>query len=769
MRGFVGALFVIILGGLLTFVFTQRQPRFPSDIVEFLPVGDDSSSAAKELARSGLSQRVVLLIEGVPHEQRREFVGKFVEDMKGSGLFREVSGGPPNTMSQVHDVYFPHRYSHLASTSEELEQLNTAAAMQDKAESFLAALNGRYSMFLQRAGPKDPLLAYIGMVERLSTLMRPTMHVVDGFYQTSSGESVIFAELSVSPFDSKSAVQVHDFIHTSFDQHNVFEAKLMISGVYRYTKSISTTIKNDIQRITVVSLFGILFIFGFGFGKLRFALLPILSIGVGVLAAILFTSIVLSEIHLIALAFGASLIGVCVDFSIHFLNLSTHSKRSVWPPIWLGALTTIGGFSVLLTSTVPALKQIAVFSTIGVVTSVGTTWLLARHFFLTEKAPRHQRAVVAVNQMFDLLRTRPLWALSLGVPTLLIPMLGLPSLHIEKDMRSLRDPLPALRIEDELVQAKISGERSSSVIIVRGNDAQTALDRNDSLAVQLEHAIANRELEGYSSMHHLLWSGKTQAMNREFLQENRNSLLSKMSKAYDEAGVDSATLEPIKEQNFFAPKEFLTLSDLRGSALSSLVDLFDARKDGTVLLTFLERVDKPQALADRVAAVPGAFMFNQEDSLNSAWQELGHEITRAALYGLALIAFIVVLGFRKVRSILVAMVPPFAGCFASLGVFGLMEVPVGPIHGLGLMLVIALAADYGVMLASHHRDIGPAALSIFMAYGSTMFSFGALGLSEHPLLRSFGLTIAMGATFALLLLPFSAVLLQRKKDTVCES
>ena len=149
--------------------------------------------------------------------------------------------------------------------------------------------------------------------------------------------------------------------------------------------------------------------------------------------------------------------------------------------------------------------------------------------------------------------------------------------------------------------------------------------------------------------------------------------------------------------------------------------------------------------------------------MEAAWQQLGNEIVRAAILGLILIAFITVWGFRSVRPVLVALVPPVVGSFATLGVFGLLGVHVGPIHGLGLMLVIALAADYGVMLAA--RSMGTTALSIVMAYISTLFSFGALALSDHPLLKSFGMTIAIGATLAVCVLPLSDILLNAGKDT----
>ena len=76
------------------------------------------------------------------------------------------------------------------------------------------------------------------------------------------------------------------------------------------------------------------------------------------------------------MVFGASLIGVCIDYTFHFFGtyLGGYSKstpelalRAVLAAITMGALTSILGYSGLLLAPFPGLKQMAAFSCVGLV------------------------------------------------------------------------------------------------------------------------------------------------------------------------------------------------------------------------------------------------------------------------------------------------------------------------------------------------------------------------------------------------------------------
>lgn len=105
--------------------------------------------------------------------------------------------------------------------------------------------------------------------------------------------------------------------------------------------------------------------------------LSMLALGVGMLTALAFGLWVFGTLHVGALLFGVSLIGVAVDYSLEYCSEIFYSgsktpeqrmKTSVMG-ISLGTATTVIGYLTLFLAPFPGLKQVAAFSTIGLIGS----------------------------------------------------------------------------------------------------------------------------------------------------------------------------------------------------------------------------------------------------------------------------------------------------------------------------------------------------------------------------------------------------------------
>ena len=77
------------------------------------------------------------------------------------------------------------------------------------------------------------------------------------------------------------------------------------------------------------------------------------------------------EIHILTLVFGATLLGICVDYVFHMLcatatGLSgSQAKAKLFQPLSLSLLTTCIGYAVMAFSPMPGLRQMAVFCITG--------------------------------------------------------------------------------------------------------------------------------------------------------------------------------------------------------------------------------------------------------------------------------------------------------------------------------------------------------------------------------------------------------------------
>lgn len=138
----------------------------------------------------------------------------------------------------------------------------------------------------------------------------------------------------------------------------------------------------------------------------------------------------------------------------------------------------------------------------------------------------------------------------------------------------------------------------------------------------------------------------------------------------------------------------------------------------------------------------------------------------AGLYALIVIVGVLLLDFRGVRPMLVAVAPLAVGMLLALGVLGLCGLNLNPANMIALPLILGVGVDNGVHVLHDHilrRAAGFPTISRAIGRGvlvkalSTMIAFGALMISSHRGLFSLGfiLTLGVGCCMltALVLLP----------------
>lgn len=74
-----------------------------------------------------------------------------------------------------------------------------------------------------------------------------------------------------------------------------------------------------------------------------------------------------------------------------------------------------------------------------------------------------------------------------------------------------------------------------------------------------------------------------------------------------------------------------------------------------------------------------------------------------------------------------------------------------------MMLVLGVGANYAVFLREgcmrNHAEIGAVWIGVALSAATTLLTFGLLGSSAMPVLRSFGMTLASGIIIAVALAP----------------
>jgi predicted exporter len=112
---------------------------------------------------------------------------------------------------------------------------------------------------------------------------------------------------------------------------------------------------------------------------------------------------------------------------------------------------------------------------------------------------------------------------------------------------------------------------------------------------------------------------------------------------------------------------------------------------------------------------------------------------------------------ERVRGGVAVTLPVLLAVGVTLAAFGYARVPLNLFNWLALMLVLGVGANYAVFLREGclraDADLGAVWTGVLLSAATTLLSFGMLGMSAMPALKSFGATLALGIAVSVLLAP----------------
>jgi predicted exporter len=566
---------------------------------------------------------------------------------------------------------------------------------------------------------------------------------------------LVSANLAGDPYAIRFQTQFIDFISGTVGalQAGTHSLKVLRTGAAFYAQLAAQEAINETSIIGFLSVAATLAMILLVFHGLRPILLGFLAIGAGVLCAFMGTLLVFGQIHTVALLFGVSLIGISVDYSLQYFceyfdpaAFDPEARlRRVLPGVCVGLVTTLIGYCTLLLAPFPGLRQVAVFSLIGLIASCLTValWYPALD---TRRPPRPDNRFVALAAHHWALWERPgLWAARAAIAAMCLAsgLAGALVLRTDDDVRHLQSLSPDLKWQQSEVERLTGSSPGTQFLLVRGIDEQNVLEKEEKIAVRLSRAP--RALHGFATMAQFVPSIARQKENRELV---RTRLMAPHLAAYlAETGYRG-------EIDAAATGRFLKPDDLPRTGPLSLLSILDvAGRDHRAHIVLLQNVTNPAAIEKAIGDVAGVRLV----SLPDEWSRLFADYRRYAIGLLVLSAALMypILGWRYGWSgglrvmapslLAVALAPPLAALAGVAFTF---------FNAMALVLVLSIGVDYAVFCRETSGVRKPVTmLAILLAALSTIFTFGMLAFSRVFAVHAFGLTMLIGITLAFLFAP----------------
>jgi hopanoid biosynthesis associated RND transporter like protein HpnN len=229
-----------------------------------------------------------------------------------------------------------------------------------------------------------------------------------------------------------------------------------------------------------------------------------------------------------------------------------------------------------------------------------------------------------------------------------------------------------------------------------------------------------------------------------------------------QAAVSAHKLEAFQQALFNDLREtFQALKNQDNSAPLRIADLPPALRDrfvgisGKILLQVYPRKDvwvrenqeefilELQKIDRDVTGTP-VQLYYYTDLLKKSYEE-------AALYALGAIILLVLIHFRSIGSVLLALVPVATGTIWAGGLMAFLGVPLNPANIMTLPLVIGIGVTNGIHILNRFaEEQTPGILgkstgkAVFVSGMTTIAGFGSLMLARHQGIQSLGALMAVG-------------------------
>nr|WP_320050712.1 MMPL family transporter [uncultured Desulfuromonas sp.] len=524
----------------------------------------------------------------------------------------------------------------------------------------------------------------------------------------------------------------------------------VVSG-HRYTVANAETVQRDIRVVFSVASVAILVIFMVLLRNARALWVFFLPASVLGIAAAMVT-LCFPQLSGITLGFGAVLLGITVDFTLHvfFALRSGGAPQAILQrlarPLVGSALTSFMAFSVLLFSTLPGQRQLAVFSMTAIAVALVLALVVMPHLC-------GKTSAVMARARQEAVRHYPRGAL-LWLVIVVIAAFGCSDLRFDGDLRRLSVQTAALS-HGETVMKQVWGDvRSRTLIFSRGDSLDEALAVNAQVA---DIVASDGRATSLVTLATLMPEAERQQVSRErwqaFWQEHEASW-QRFKELAQQQGFSATAFAPFEAfvQTEPAP---LDLPFWQQAGLSTLIDglLVKDIPGGTqAVVSLLEAGSDGLALDERLETIPGVVVVDQGQFRQQLSAQVGHDFVGFILRAMAVVVLGLVVWYRRLSRIVLALLPVLCGLLVMFGVMGWLGLALNLFNVIAAILIIGLGVDYGIFMVNRcqygsgmHTD-----KAVLVSALTTLAGFGSLALARHPAMSSMGLTVLFGISAAVI-------------------
>lgn len=761
------AVFIFFLISLIVF---RGRIGIDSDLFNLVPKSISMASVKKadDKMMSVTSQNVFVLVANEDFSAAKRVAEEVYDGLKDSANFESVSlYNDVSSMGEITDFLYKYR-SFLIDEKTADAILASDEGAQDFALEALSKAYGGFTMLPLDNIDSDPFLLtehnlenYLAAVQNAGT----AMSVKDGVLASKfEGKWYVMIRGVLSRSGSKLAsknnaiTEIYKMCDNAAAKDN--GTTFVYSGTPFHSHESSNSASREISIIATVSMLAVIILLIFIFRSVRPLIFSVGSILISLGVAVLATLAVFHKMHVITLVFGTSLIGSCIDYSLHFfthwaankeLKSSLEIRNHIFSGLLMAIISTGICFAILLFAPFMILKQMSFFCLTGLISSFLTTIAVYPYIKLPENRG-NVRFTSGFAKLVSVLERK--WVGRTVIIVLFtFAILSIAVFHknvrIKNNLLTLYDMKGRL-LHDEITASKVIQYTPGGWYIVSGETEEEALINEEKLRREFEAATAGKV--GYVSTSSFIPSKEVQKKSREAYKKlMKSSAMQLQALGFDEVENFDAYMSLVADydltKNSYVSFENGNVPEFIEDAISSAwLGKVDGKYFTVLLPTQVTDYTTYRSLAD---ADDNVYFISKSQDISVDLDNLTAMILKFFVVAYILM-FIMLRFFYSWKQALKIISVPLLIILVVVAFFALFKIDMEFFSVTGLILVFGLGLDYIIYMMENEKKnnsiLEPFATMV--SFITTIISFGALALSSFKPVHLIGVSIFIGLTTA---------------------
>ena len=604
----------------------------------------------------------------------------------------------------------------------------------------------------------DPLGLFSPVIDRLEARQTAMPIEIDNGYIFSAGKTFAVAMMT-SPYGAMESANNSRLVNevdsvAQLTMKALPDVDVAITGAPVIAVGNASQIKEDSKWAISIAVTLILLLLVFSFRKVKHLMLIGVAIIFGWLFAMALISVVRSDVSLIVLGIGSIIIGIAVNYPLHFVLHTDHGGtvrevlKEMVSPLLIGNITTVGAFASLIPLDAPALRDLGLFAAFMLVGTILFVLVFLPHLVKSRVAQEEER--LTFGKIASLSPERHRWLL--WVLLALTIFFGYFSLDTSFDTNMHHINYMTDEQKEVLASMQATAGLNDTVnvyVVTEGDTWDAALQRRQELTALLDSLQGAGMLNTYSDVTTLICSEQEQQRRidrwNEFWQLHLTDVIALLREKAPQHGfspdafscfenITAATYTPQPFEHFEPLRSVLLSNSFSESTgCCSVVDVVDAGGKDPIAL---------EAVLNEHLASGYAFDFTGMNS--SIARSLSADFNYIG-FACGFIVFLFLwLSFGRLELACLAFLPMAMGWLWILGLMYLLDMQFNIVNVILATFIFGQGDDYTIFITdglineyAYKKKLLPSYKNSIIISALIMFiGIGSLIVAKHPALHS---------------------------------